>query len=473
MRCPRQSNPATKQMRLDSGTRWRVSGDVPRRAENALLIAAACADGPFPGAIAADHLDWHYVLRAANEQGITPLLAHWLRQEGAPFPSEVMDRLHAAYWTNHFRNRALLAQLHQLLAATAAEGIPIMPLKGAALVAWYYAMPALRPMSDLDFLVHPADTERLAHLLRARGFVAVPKPASLLDEQGEGAQFREHGFVTYADGMTILIEYRSEALDPAVGPLLLANREMEAAYRAHNSRMWQRSQAVSLGDISCIQISPEDLLLHVTSHLTTRHAGLRLLWLRDVREITVMHRETLDWDYLFDTARHLHLSTPVAAGLAASARWLGAPIPQVEIARLRYASGRHALWPMVERHMFDAEIASLRTADLAKAAPTVVWRSLAVSVGWFLAGRAPWRTFARIAVPSRAYMAWWYTGPVESRRQYCYAVGYRLAYAGLTVLASLATRLRAHAVARYTARLVRRLHARTRYPMPNDPADLS
>lgn len=449
-----------------------MSGDASRRAENALLIAAARADGPFPDAADLDHLDWQYVLAAANEQGITPLLAHWFGQEDSPAPAYVMDRLHAAYWTNHFRNRALLTQLHQLLAAASAEGIPIMPLKGAALVTWYYTVPALRPMSDLDFLVHPADTGRLVHLLRARGFVAVPKPASLLDEQDEGAQFREHGFVTYANGMTILIEYRSEALDPAVGPLLLANREMKAAYRAHNIRMWQRSQMMSLGDCSCAQLSPEDLLLHVASHLTTRHAGLRLLWLRDVREITARYRETFDWDYLYDTACQLSLSTPVAAGLAASARWLGAPIPQAQIARLRYASGRHALWPMVEWRMFDGEIAALRAANLAKAAPPIAWRSLAVSVGWFLVGRAPWRACMRIVAPSRAYMAWWYTGPVESRRQYCYAVGYRIAYVALSALSALAVRLRAQAAARYTARLVRRLQTRTRYPMPSSPADV-
>jgi hypothetical protein len=450
-----------------------MSGGASWQAENALLIAAARADGPFPNAATVDGLDWNYVLAAANEQGITPLLAHWLGQKDSPAPTHVMDRLHAAYWTNHFRNRTLLDQLHQLLAATAAEGIPIMPLKGAALVTWYYTTPALRPMSDLDFLVHPADTGRLADLLRACGFVPVSKPASLLDEQGEAAQFREHGFVTHADGANILIEYRTEALDPAVGPLLLANREMAAAYRDHNMHMWQRSQTVSLGDNLCTHISPEDLLLHVASHLTTRHAGLRLLWLRDVREITVMHRDTLDWNYVYDTARQLHLSTPVAAGLAASARWLGAPIPQAQIARLRHAFGRHALWPMIERRMFDAEIAALRAADLAKAAPPVAWRSLAVSVGWFLVGRAPWRAFMRIVAPSRAYMAWWYTGPVASRKQYCYAVGYRIAYVALSALSALAVRLRAQATARYTARLVRRLQTRTRYPMPSSPADVS
>ncbi|GEM_PF-2755187 len=448
-----------------------MNSDASRRAENALLIAAAGADTRLPDADAVARLDWRYLLVAAGEQGITPLLAHRVGQERYPVPSHVADHLHAAYWTNHFRNRVLLAQLQRLLAAAAAEGIAIMPLKGAVLATWYYATPALRPMSDLDLLVHPADTARLARLLSVRGFTIVPKPASLLNERREAAQFREHGVVAQADGIAVLVEYRSEALDPAVGPLLLANPEMEAAYHRHNLRMWQRSQVAQLGDQPCARLSAEDLLLHVASHLTTRHAGLRLLWLRDLAEVATVHQDTLDWEYICDTARRLHLSTPIAAGLAASARWLGAPIAHAPIARLRYASGRRALWPVVERRMFDAEIAALGTADLAKVAPPLAWRSLAVSIGWFLAGRAPWRTFGRIVVPSRAYMAWWYIGPVGLRQQYWRAVGFRIAYVGFSAFTALATRLRAHAVARCTGRLVRRMHARTPYGMHDDPDD--
>src|SRR5207302_646961 len=89
-------------------------------------------------------LDWGYVRRAAEQQGIAPLLSTWTGEMAYPLPAEMQEWLHAAYWSGHFRNRILLEQMRAVLAAAAAAGIPIMPLKGAALATWYYPAAALR-----------------------------------------------------------------------------------------------------------------------------------------------------------------------------------------------------------------------------------------------------------------------------------------------------------------------------------------
>jgi hypothetical protein len=326
-------------------------------------------------------------------------------------------------------------------------------------------------MSDIDFLVRPADADALAGVLQAHGFSPVPKPASVLNVRGEEALFREHGFVTSLDGLSVLVEYRSEPLDPAIGPLLLADREMAIRYREHSSRIWQRSHMTSLDGVTCARIAPEDLLLHVASHLTTRHAGLRLIWLRDLHQIVSAHRDYLDWEYVCTTARHLHLAIPIAAALDASARWLDAPIPRAPIDRMRRLSERRALWQVVERRAFAAQVAALGQANLAAMDSPIPWRSFAVSIGWFLAGRAPWRVVGRIVVPSRAYMSWWYPGSDASRWAYWYAVAFRIAYIGLSALAALAARLRVTAVTRWARRIVRRTQSRTAYAMHGDVND--
>jgi hypothetical protein len=323
-------------------------------------------------------------------------------------------------------------------------------------------------MSDLDFLVRPADTDALAQVLHAHGFAAVPKQASILNEQHDDAIFREHGFAATAEGIGVLIEYRSEPLDPAIGPLLLANRAMEARYREHSARMWQRSRCTSLDGTSCARIAPEDLLLHVASHLTTRHGGLRLIWLRDLHEVATAHRDDLDWDYVCDVAHELHLATPIATALAASAHWLGAPIPRQRIEQLSRPTARRTLWQGIERRAFAAQIAALGGADLSAADSPLPWRSLAVSMEWFLTGRVPWRVIGRVVVPSRAYMAWWYTGPVASRRDYGYAVAFRVLYVGVTVLSALTARLKLRPLARWAERRAQRMHARTAYATLGD-----
>lgn len=47
----------------------------------------------------------------------------------------------------------------------------VVPLKGPALARWLYAdEPALRPNSDVDLIVSPADTDRAQALLRELRF---------------------------------------------------------------------------------------------------------------------------------------------------------------------------------------------------------------------------------------------------------------------------------------------------------------
>ena len=61
-------------------------------------------------------------------------------------------------------------ELAAILAAAAAAGIEVMPLKGAILTTLPGTDPARRPMADLDLLVHPGDREPLAAVLTGLGY---------------------------------------------------------------------------------------------------------------------------------------------------------------------------------------------------------------------------------------------------------------------------------------------------------------
>ncbi|MHB8645822.1 MAG: nucleotidyltransferase family protein, partial [Thermomicrobiales bacterium] len=108
--------------------------DSPRhRRENAFLRAAARLAPDLAALAPASALDWPYLLRAADQQGITPLLHAALQSAGVPALAAVLAGLHAAYWQNHFRNRALMAELARILGAAATARVDAMPLKGAVL----------------------------------------------------------------------------------------------------------------------------------------------------------------------------------------------------------------------------------------------------------------------------------------------------------------------------------------------------
>jgi len=376
--------------------------------ENALLFAA-CRVGPHANPIApAGALDWEYVLQAADRQGVAPLLHDWLmRQRGFAAPEAWADRLYHAYWANHFRNRLLLSELARLAGAAARAGIVFMPLKGAILAVDYYSTPALRPMSDLDLLVRAKDLEGMGGQMRALGYREVDRPPSYVDDRWLDRASREHQWVMVRNGQSVLVEYRAEPMEPAVAQLADLDRHFTAALRGHAAAIWTRARPAS-DQASGLRMSPEDLLLHVATHLAARHAEFRLIWLYDLALIVTRQAEAFDWEHVCENATRLRVAGPVRAALEAAARWIGAPIPVMVFAHLLDSPGRRAM-ALVQRwesRRLSEHVAGLATADLTADNPSV-WRLGAAFAR--LHGLGPCLRGLRWAVlPSREFLAVWH-----------------------------------------------------------------
>lgn len=440
-------------------------GPSPRRLENAVLFAAAgdarptIARGDARGA-----LDWGYLARAAERQGIAPLLHAWLdRRPDLAASREASARLHSAYWTTHFHNRVLLRELVAVLRAAAVRGVPVMPLKGALLAPHYYAAPALRPMSDLDLLVPPAHVEALASVLRDLGYTEAPEPPNVLDERVRDPLHRERVFTAEKERLPILIEYRAEPLDPAVWRLTELDPALSAALGRHAARMWSRGRQATLDDAPFARPAPEDLLLHVASHLTTRHNDFRLLWLRDIRAIAAAHADEFDWDDFAAEARALGLAAPVFASLEATHRWLGAPLPLRRVERALFGAGRRRLsLQPVERRLLSRRVRALGRADLAAPPPPERWLKMAALLR--LRGPRPYlRALRWTLAPSRAYMRGWRGDPsVGGNAGYAAALALRLGLTLLHLLAAAGRRLALPILPALAERLVQRIYRATR-----------
>lgn len=394
----------------DSPSQWRQ--------ENAIIYAATRgAPALQPETDSADPLDWEYLLRAADYHGILPLLHQWIQsQQGIAVPPDISAQLSGAYWANHFRNRIFLEELARVLQNAAAAGIAVMPLKGAALTLCYYPTPALRPMSDLDLLVQPGDVMAMTNLLSRLGYAEVSGAPVLLDERFYDAQRGERRFVAHKDGCDVLIEFRIEPLDPLVDTLSALDPVLDAALHDRAAWMWTRCQDAMHERAPFACISPEDLLLHVASHLTTRHRYFRLLWLYDLSLVITAHGNDLDWAYVGDAARRLRLSVPVHAALAAAQHLLGVPVPLTEMERTLFAGGER-WWPLqrVERAFFARRIRAANRGDLTAQSYAQVWL-VAASFGRLRGWKPCLRALRWILFPSRAYLAAWRNEPIPASR---------------------------------------------------------
>lgn len=397
-----------------------------RERENDLLFAVAyCTPAADAQAACAETLDWDYVLHAANLHGISPLLfaAH---QRGLAMPERAADASRSAYWMTHFRNRTLLAELTDVLDLAEKRGIALMPLKGALLAAHYYATSALRPMSDLDLLVKRGDVDVLAALLLSCGYTAAGKPQTVIGDGGRDPFHRERAFVKQRDGAPILIEYRVEPLDPGVMAFIELDSALSAGLREHVERMWARAHTETRGGAVYTRLSPEDLILHVASHLTTRHTNFRLLWLHDLCRIAAHHEGGIDWSYVAEQTHALRLNAPIFAALEAAHDRLGAPIPVADL-RPAFLPRRWSICAPVEKIEYGLlahQAHAMGRADLTLQSVISPWLIL-VSFLRLRGARALTRALRSIVVPSRAYMRVWSNDTAHRELAYHHALALR------------------------------------------------
>ena len=133
------------------------------------ILRAALLDGE--AAISAyrswrRELDWDSISTAW--QRIVPLLQHNMSRLGVKDP--LMDRFRGVrryFWATNLR-RIELAK--EIFAGLNAARIPALALKGTSLIASGYADRSLRPMEDVDILVHRNSLPSAIEVLATRGF---------------------------------------------------------------------------------------------------------------------------------------------------------------------------------------------------------------------------------------------------------------------------------------------------------------
>ncbi len=105
------------------------------------------------------------ISRLAAREFLSPLFYYHLKPFNMPEYNEILPRLKDSYMKNTARNVLLLKQLKLLKRQAEEEGIQIILLKGAGLAITVYNEIGLRPMADIDILVHQQHTDRIKELM--------------------------------------------------------------------------------------------------------------------------------------------------------------------------------------------------------------------------------------------------------------------------------------------------------------------
>jgi predicted nucleotidyltransferase len=122
-----------------------------------------------PGEVTPDWNDfeWGIARAVCVMHGLTGVLAGQLRWRGPDSWVKFLAEQRRHIRLREARARELLARLHE---ATRASGVPVVPLKGSALLALGVHRDGVRPMSDIDLLVAPEKAAAIAEVLDSVGY---------------------------------------------------------------------------------------------------------------------------------------------------------------------------------------------------------------------------------------------------------------------------------------------------------------
>jgi hypothetical protein len=341
-----------------------------------------------------DAQDWEAARWAVQVHGIAPLLdreaTHW--PAAAALHPSLRQYLADQRRLSGQRVALLLADLAELLAACHARNIAVMPLKGGLLATTYYAEPGLRPMNDLDLLVHPSDEPRMLALLAELRYAPLARGWKHITL----ARPEAHGRVIAYDGEH---PQNPRSLDLHVR---LAEQFWGIGYDM-TTEAWADSAPGELLGSPTRLLRPATLLHHLAIHASSDMIArrLRLLHLHDMA-LVAPAVDRAGWEGIVSGAQARGEERLVYPALALTQRHYAAAVPDAVLGALR-PGVPHALL----RHL-DAN--ALDRYSFCNSAPTTP----AEKLFWFRPGREQAAALRHMLLPDPAEMAHWY--PHLSRR---------------------------------------------------------
>jgi hypothetical protein len=168
---------------------------------------------------------------------------------------------------------------------------------------------ALRQSGDIDMLIHARDFPRIREAVAHLGYT----PHLPLSPREESAYLKSGYECTFdhAAGRNLLEVHW--ALQPRYYSV---DMDMEGLFR--------RGIQVTIAGRRIKTLSPEDMLLVVALH-GAKHLWGRLIWLRDIAQITT--QQNLNWKWIAEQAAALGILRILRVTLLLSSRLLGAEVP--------------------------------------------------------------------------------------------------------------------------------------------------
>ncbi len=274
--------------------------------------------------ILAGVIDWDLLIDKAAWHRLLPLVSYHLRSPDliAFIPKPVLDRLSSLHYYNLVRNMVLQDELSRLLSALNNQNIPVIVLKGAALLETVYSDISLRPMGDIDILVRPEHLDQAESIALQQGY------GFLVDHevQKHTKQNCRHLANLWHHEKNMMLEIHHHIVS------------QDEPYYFNLDGFWARAKPVLISNTPALVLAPEDLLIHLSIRflLDRRYQSNSALGqICDISEVIKHYSDSLNWGLIEKTSREGGVIKGLHFVLYACQLLLQAPVPSPVLDRFQ------------------------------------------------------------------------------------------------------------------------------------------
>lgn len=255
-------------------------------------------------------LDWEYLIEKSLRQGIIPILHYVLsrKETKAIVPEEAWKKLEETYYSIASANILFKEEFGRAMSSLDEAGIEVIILKGMVLGLVVYSDLSLRPMNDVDVLVHKEDCRRVREKLLQMGY----------EDQTSGP---EDFLKKLAKNVTMDIDVHTDLLN------ITRVKTRGKTHKLNIEDFWKRAISIEKDRREWRILSPEDNLLDLCLHLVLHHGFSKLIWAIDIACLIKHYEGVLDWDRFLEECEESGSSRIVYYALLYVKNILGLTIP--------------------------------------------------------------------------------------------------------------------------------------------------
>lgn len=299
----------------------------------------------------------HVDFDALDYSSLRLVPALYERYRNDPTCAPYRARMKGIYRYFLFRTHLVVADARRTLAALTSAGIEAMPFKGLALALQHHGNLALRPMADVDVLIHPEHLERARTVLEATGWTYRYAPERL------SRDVHSHDYRNEQSGFDLHWYALHESPVPGI-----------------DHGLWKRASHESWQDIPLRWMAREDLVFVTLVNGMREPDIMRFEWIVDIVRI-VGKDAGFDWSHVWNEAQRRGLCTTVFDALLMLNRFAPEQMSLAQINKLLDddpAFSRGILQQLIAENRTEglqhgSHLSNVLTPALPREAPWTLW----------------------------------------------------------------------------------------------------